>query len=174
MSALANGLSGGLSEQYGQMSSSPKDRVRGLTDWTQTDPPRKAPQREGSMNLEISQARALYEQSRDRIKRQIEDLRASYVFASDAVDRFLFDHQAIAAILREAVEPLNASFGPDKVFRLEVHIDEDDSTMLYAVALWRDSVRAAAQALDDFVEAWWLDHMTPSTTDLAFIYKISR
>jgi hypothetical protein len=148
--------------------------LQGLTGQTRNEVPRKAPQREGRITDEITLTRALYEETRDHIEQDIKCLKASYVFADDTVDRFLADHPALSGILREALEPLRASFGADKVFRLEVSIDEDDSKMLYAVALCRETVRAAAQSLDRFVESWWLDHMTPNTMDLAFIYKISR
>jgi hypothetical protein len=107
------------------------------------------------------------------IARAIEELKASYVFADDAVDQFLTDHGALLGVLREAIEPLRTSFGADRVFQLQVSTDEEDSKMLYGIVLWHDTVRAAAQALDHFVETWWLDHMTPDTTELAFIYKIS-
>lgn len=173
MSALVHGLN----EEFLQRDVLPSPRegiFQGLANWPRVEVRRKAPQREGSMLFEITQARALYEESQDRITQAIEDLKASYIFTNDAVDQFLADHRALPGILREAIEPLRNSFGTDKIFRLEVSIDEDDSKMLYVIALWRDTVRAAAQALDDFAERWWLDHMTPNSTDLAFIYKISR
>ena len=134
----------------------------------------EGPQREGAVIFEIAQARELYEQNRDRITHDIEALKRSYVFADDAVDQFLTGHPAIPGVLRDAIQPLKDSFGADKIFRLEVSVDDDDSKMLYGIALCRGTVRAAAHALDNFAENWWLDHMTPNTTDLAFIYRISR
>jgi hypothetical protein len=149
-------------------------RPPGLTNWERAEIPRRAPRGEGALIFQIAEARALYERSRDRIRHDIEELKEFYVFADDAVDQFLIDHPALPGVLREAIQALKSSFGSDRVFRLEVSIDEDDSKMLYGVALWGDAVRAAAQALDNFAESWWLNHMTPNTTDLAFIYKISR
>lgn len=174
MSALAHGLNGAFLQRDVQALNSPEEKPQGLTNWARPELARKAPQREGVIVFEIAQARTLYEQSRDSTTRDIDELKTFYVFADDAVDQFLTDHRALPAILREAIEPLKNSFGADRVFRLEVSIDEDDSKMLYGIALWRDSVRAAARAFDNFAESWWLDHMTPNTADLAFIYKIYR
>jgi hypothetical protein len=152
----------------------PQEEPRGLTNWARPHVCQETTQLRGTIIFEIAQGRALFEQSRLRIAQDIEELRAFYVFADDAVDHFLTDHRALPSVLREAIEPLKTSFGADKVFQLQVSTDEEDCKMLYAIALWRDTVRAAALALDHFVETWWLDHMTPDTTELAFIYRISR
>lgn len=174
MSALAHGLNGAFSQRNAQTLDSPEEKFQGLTNWARPELRRKIPQREGVVVFEIAHARILFEQGQDRTTQEIEELKASYVFADAAVDQFLTEHRALPGILREAVEPLRNSFGGDSVFRLEVAIDEDDSKMLYGIVLWRDGVRTAAQALDKFAESWWLDHMTPNTADLAFIYRIYR
>jgi hypothetical protein len=161
-------------EPVAQKPLSPKERLQGLTNWEKPELLRKFPQREGITTSEIAEGRRLFQQSRDQIAKDIDELKASYVFADDSVSQFLAEHRSLTAVLRSAIQPLKASFGADGVFELEVTVEEDGSKMLYGVALWPGSVRAAAQALDNFSESWWLDHMTLSTTDLAFIYRISR
>jgi hypothetical protein len=174
MSALAVGMN---SNSFNQAAPPParENYLQGMNDsnWSSPYVPTKPPQREGvlidfaSITLRISQNQAA-------VSKDIDDLKAIYVFADDSIDCFLEEHRAHRNILRQAIEPLKASFGTDKVFRLEINSDEDDCRTLYGVTLWRDSVRTAAQALSAFVEDWWLDHMNADTRDLAFIYRISR
>lgn len=173
MSALAHGLGDAFWQHNEPSSPPPNNNLQGLTNWDRPEIPRKAPQRQSAIIFEIAEARALFQQGQDRIARDIQELRASYVFADEAVDQFLTDHRALPGILREAIQPLRTSFGTDRVFRLEVSIEEDDSKTLYGIALWRDGVLEAAQALDHFTETWWLDHMTTHTADLAFTYELA-
>jgi hypothetical protein len=173
MSALAHGLNAAFWQPDLRMPAPREEKPQGLTNWVQLPLPRKATQPEGTIIFEITQAQAMFQQGMDHITQDIEQLKAAYVFADRSIERFLTDHRALPAILRAAIEPLKTSFGADKVFRLELSIEEDDSKMLYGVALWRDTARAAAQALDNFAESWWLDHMTTSTTALAFTYELA-
>ena len=122
----------------------------------------------------IDESRAVIAASRTRMVLDIWELRASYVFpAGDSVDLFLSTHRALPAVLRDAVAPLKKAFGADSIFRLELSTDEDESNILFGIAVWHGYVRAATQALDRFEEDWWLDHMTRDTVDLAFTYKLA-
>ena len=175
MSALTQGLTSGFGQQNKPAHTVPQYSMGALTRGDLQQSPRKAPTiRESENIIAIKQVQTVCEQGRASIARDIAELKRSYVFANDSVRSFLEGHRALSDVLREAIVPLKEFFGADKVFWLEVKIDEDDSTMLYGVTLWRGSVRTAAQALETFVENWWLDHMTPNTTDLAFIYRIHR
>ena len=174
MSALTQGLSCDFPQQN-PPPTVPQYSMGALTRGDLQQSPRKAPTiRESESIIAINRAQIVREQGRASIARDIEELKRAYVFADDSVRSFLEEHRALSDVLREAIIPLKEFFGTDKVFRLELTIDEDDSKMLYGVTICRDSVRVAAQALENFVENWWLDHMTPNTTDLAFIYRIHR
>jgi hypothetical protein len=74
--------------------------------------------------------------------------------------------------LKDAVPQLKATFGVDKIFNLEVSKDEDGAETLYAVAIWQGDVCQASEALDNFLENWWLQRMNAATSDLAFVYKL--
>jgi hypothetical protein len=39
-------------------------------------------------------------------------------------------------------------------------------------AIWQEEVCRASEALDSFLENWWLQRMNAATSDLAFIYKL--
>lgn len=105
---------------------------------------------------------------------EISELKKSYVFRDRGIDKFLESHPALVSVLMQAVTPLKEAFGADGVFRLELETEEEGSRMIYAAALSSGSVREAARALDQFVDGWWLDHMTNQTSDLAFVYRIWR
>jgi len=132
------------------------------------DLPRKGPQRHGANILDITQAAVLFEQSHERARRDIEDLRTSYVFADESVARFLSKHRALPSVLSDAVEPLRRFFGTDKIFRLEVSTDEDELRTLYVVVRWTGTAEEAVAAIDRFDDAWWLEHMTPAVSNLSF------
>ena len=102
------------------------------------------------------------------------DLQKSYGFpANDSVVKFLANHRAVSSALLAAAPRLKEYFGHDSILNLEVSTDEDESQTLYAVTIWHENAHTAAEALDRFEENWWLDHMTPNTTDLAFTYKLA-
>ncbi len=112
-------------------------------------------------------------EARAALDDQISSLRRDYGFAdSVVVTEFLFSHRAIRTVLENAVPQLRATFGEDKIFNLEVSKDEDGCETMYAVAIWREDVGSAAQALHNFLEDWWLHRMNAATSDLAFIYKL--
>jgi len=105
---------------------------------------------------------------------ELDELRRGYVFSVESSIRpFLVKNRAIRATLRDALSQLQASFGHDRVFSLELSTEEEGSPTLYAVTIWPDSVQSAVRALRQFEESWWLDHMTQSTTNLAFVYEIA-
>jgi hypothetical protein len=109
--------------------------------------PRSGPRREGTNSFNIDQGIALLAEIRDRIAKNIEELKASVIFADDAVDQLLVQHPDLPATLREAIGPLRTSFGPDKVFRLEISTDEVGSKLLYGIALWNADCRPCAGAV---------------------------
>ena len=149
--------------------------LQGLTRWhDQGAMLRKPPQREGAIVVELSRARELFQRSQTMLDQDLAELRKCYGFpANDSVANFLANHRAITAVLISATPLLREYFGHDSVLNLEVSTDEDESQTLYAIIVWHEDVHTAAEALDQFEENWWLDHMSPSTTDLAFTYKLA-
>lgn len=85
---------------------------------------------------------------------------------------FLIARSAVRALLRDAVPELRATFGAANIINLEVSRDEDGFETMYAVAIWQAEGRRAAEALNNFLENWWLQRMNAATSDLAFVYKL--
>lgn len=143
--------------------------LRGLSIFAQqTDLPRKAP---AAVTLvpRLEPQQQVFHLDLDKA-----ELRRSYVFTSEAsVWLFLVAHSAIRATLRDALPHLQAAFGTDRIFCLQLSKDEDGSPYLYAVAVWQGPVQSAVRALRQFEEDWWLDRMTPATAELAFVYEIA-
>ena len=151
----------------------PRHQERGLTDWSQIEgPPRKPVQSDGSVVFML-QNKALSQKAQQSLDREIDELKRYYTFFSEnQVTAFLANHRGIRAALREAVPHLQGAFGTDKIFNLQVSIDEDNSRTLFAVAIWQADARSAADAFERFVENWWLSRMNAATIDLAFAYKL--
>lgn len=145
----------------------------GLTAWGDQQILRKPPKTEGSSLFDISKSRAFFQTNQAALDQDLTNLRKAYGFpANESVSTFLANHRAISSALLSAVPHLKEYFGADSIVNLEVSTDDDGSQTLYAVAVWHDTVPTAAQALENFSECWWLDHMTASTADLAFTYEI--
>jgi hypothetical protein len=130
------------------------------------------PQREGVATQLLAANRDLGETSNTQLESALTQLKTRYIFRNEsAITHFILSHRAIAAVLTNAVPELVKSFGEDVVFTLEVVTDEDASTFLYAIVVWRGSAIAAATALDDFDERWWLSQ--PAQTGLTFTYELA-
>jgi hypothetical protein len=130
---------------------------------------------EGTLLPSLSDTEALFLAGYKAFEDDINRLKQSYVFTSGrALDLFLASRRAIVSTLSEAIVPLRLAFGEDRLFQLELSVDEYDTPTIYGIAVWRGSVASASQAFEAFSESWWLDHMTPATSDLAFIYRIFR
>ena len=167
MSALAIGLN----ERYFRQDAPPQlQPAGGRTSWSQ-DIPRKSPQRQGAL-IDTAMIQVVFEQNREVVSNEIDDLKRMYLFADTAIEHFLQDHRAIRTVLRQAIDPLKHTFGPDKLFKLEVSTDDDGSSTLYAIAIWQADARGASGALHNFLESWWLHRMNAATSDLAFAYKL--
>lgn len=83
--------------------------------------------------------------------RAIQDLKSSYAFEGDeALRSFLNAHPTLPSVLREAVCPLKEAFGDATPFTLELSKEEDESAMLYAIALWHDSARPRCGSTGSF------------------------
>jgi hypothetical protein len=137
--------------------------------------PKKPARSEGTLLPSLAEAETVLLAGYRVLQDDISRLRQSYVFTtSKPLDLFLARRSVIVAILREAVVPLRSAFGQDTLFRLELSVDEYEVATVYCVVVWRGSVKSAAQAFESFSEGWWLDHMTPATNDLVFIYRTFR
>src|SRR5450432_425805 len=77
-----------------------REQQQGLTNWTTNETPRKPPQREGVLILEIGQGKTLLELTRRHIERDIEQLKTSYIFYdAHVIEQFLTDHRSLPSIL---------------------------------------------------------------------------
>jgi hypothetical protein len=152
----------------------PEDALQGVTGWgAQEGVLRKRPYPEGAVLFEILKAREVFEQSQRMLEQDMDRLRTFYGFtAREAVASFLRNHPGTSSVLITAVPKLKEYFGQESILNLQVSTEDDDSEALYAVVVWPGTPEAAAQALEGFVENWWLDQMT-NTTDLAFTYELT-
>jgi len=146
----------------------------GSSNWNaQAHTPRKSPQREGALGFEILKTHRLFHHSQKVMDADIDQLKAAYAFRSaHLVKAFLTNHPSISATLTAAVPHLKEHFGSERILNLEVTADDDSFQTLYAIVVWDNTVASAARALEGFTENWWLDHMTPATSDLAFTYEL--
>jgi hypothetical protein len=153
----------------------PERTLEGLTSWhTQEGILRQLPYSEGTIVFEISNARAVFQRSQKALNQEMDRLRTFYGFsARETVASFLTNHPSISSVLMAAVPYLKEHFGPESILNLKVSSEDDDSQTLYAVVVWRGTAQTAAQAMESFVENWWLDQMTSNTTDLAFTYELA-
>ena len=74
-------------------------------------------------------------------------------------------------MLANALAELKCSFGEDVVFTLEAVGDDDESTSLYAIVVWRGAAEGAESALEDFDERWWLNQ--PAQPGLMFTFELA-
>ena len=152
----------------------PARQEEGLNNWNyQSGAIRKPAQSEGRNRYDIAAANTNSNWARAALDDQISALMRDYGFpAKEVVTDFLVTHRGVRAVLRDAVPQLRATFGANNIFNLEVSRDEDGSETMYAVAIWQADVRRASEALNNFLENWWLQRMNAATSDLAFVYKL--
>ncbi len=146
----------------------------GLTNWDYESPVVRKPVSSEGRNLQYFTVISSYSnEARVALDDQIANLKRDYGFADNAaVTDFLVSHRTIRTVLQDAVPQLRATFGPDKIFNLEVSKDEDGSETMYVVTVWQGDVCRASEALRNFLENWWLHRMNAATSDLAFIYQL--
>ncbi len=135
-------------------------------------PERKRPRREGIATEFLASSRVFWETGNQQLEADIEALKMMYVFRNErAVEDFISSHRTAAGVLSSALTELKKSFGEGVVFTLEAISDEDESTSLYAIAVWRGLAEGAERALEDFDERWWLDQ--PTQPGLTFTYELA-
>lgn len=144
----------------------------GITDWGfQHELPRRTVRSATSI---FPDRTSMQHTQTNHLEQEIAELRKIYIFpACEPIRLFLARRHAVRTVLLQALPQLRASFGSEHIFRLELSKEDDDSQTMYAVAICHGSVHTAVQALRQFEEDWWLDHMNSSTTDLAFVYEIA-
>lgn len=157
------------------MAAPSKEKQQGLTDWTAQDrikiPASALIPKHG---VEMTGGRELLGTSGRHVFEDIRKLKSIYLFTSDElIASFLTGHSAVARVLLAAETPLKRAFGDSAIFDLQLSRDEDGSTILYAVVIWRESMQGAVDALKNFDDDWWLDHMSPATASLVFTYELA-
>ena len=104
----------------------------------------KAPQREGIAAEFLASTRVLWETGDRQLEAEIGKLKTKYVFRNEsAITQFVLGHRTVAAVLLNAVPELKQCFGEDVVFNLEAVSDDDESTSLYAIVVWRGLTEGA-------------------------------
>ena len=137
-----------------------------------TQPNGDQPHREGVGSESLAYAQVFFQASLKRLETDTAKLKKEYVFRNeDAITHFISIHRTVAAVLSCALPELKKSFGEDAVFSLEAVPEDDDSTSLYAVVIWRGSAQDAESALEDFDERWWLNQ--PYQSGLTFTYELA-
>jgi hypothetical protein len=135
-------------------------------------PWRKPPQREGGASESLAHTHVFWEQSYNQIAADIDELKAGYIFRNAAaIVDFVSRHRTVAHVLSNALPQLKQSFGEDVVFNLEVIREDDDSSSVYAIVVWRGPAEGAEAALEDFDERWWLNQAPQP--GLTFTYELA-
>jgi len=133
---------------------------------------RKPPQREGVATQYLAHSRALWQASISQFSAEMESIKAEYVLRNEpAIAYFFSTHRTAATFLSSADGELKKSFGDDVVLSLEALAEENESSTLYAIAVWRGSAERAEAALEDFDERWWLNQ--PLHPGITFTYELA-
>jgi len=123
---------------------------------------RKPPAREGNMSAFLAHSHDLWHASLGQLSADMDSIKAEYVLRNEpAIAHFFSTHRTAAPFLSRALPELKKSFGYDVVFNLEALTEDNDSSTLYAIAIWRGPADRADAALEDFDERWWLNR-TPT------------
>jgi hypothetical protein len=132
----------------------------------------KPPERAGILTESLASTHVLWETGNRQLEAEIGELKTKYVFRSEgAVTQSILGHRTIAGVLLKALPELKKFFGEDVVFHLDAVSDDDESTSLYAIAVWRGLVEGAESALEDFDEQWWLNQS--AQPGLTFTYELA-
>ncbi len=137
-----------------------------------TEPHRKPPRREGAAADSLAFARVLSETGSMQLRAEIDEVKQRYVFRNEnTITQFISSHRTAAAVLISALPELRKSFGEDAVLSLEAVSEDDESTSLYAIVVWRGPAESAESALEEFDERWWLNQ--PPQPGLTFTYELA-
>jgi hypothetical protein len=135
-------------------------------------PYRKPSQREGISSGSLAFTRVLWEAGNRQLEAEIGELKTKYVFRNEsAVTQSILSRRTAAGVLLNALPELKKCFGEDVVFNLEAVSDDDESTSLYAIVVWRGLAEGAESALEDFDERWWLNQS--AQPGLTFTYELA-
>lgn len=104
----------------------------------------------------------------------LREIKKSFVFRDDdVVAEFLRSHRTVPQLLQEARSQLVKFFGQDAVFGLKVLTEEDGSRELYIVAEWSGPAREAMNALDRFIDGWWIEQSGPAASRVNVTYELT-
>ncbi len=124
------------------------------------------------MTKSLESSRFIWGTANKQLQADLSELKAEYIFRNEnAIASFIASHRASAAILTRAIPQLKKFFGENVVFSLQAVSDDDGSTSLYAIVVWRGPAEGAESALEDFDECWWLNQHPQS--ELTFTYELA-
>jgi hypothetical protein len=102
-----------------------------------------------------------------------EKLLSVFVFEdAKTVRSFLGDHPSIPDFLIGAAPLLKKSFGDSAVLQLQIPLDDEIPTTIYAVALWDGTLESARAALKKFDDAWGTSNSHTASGRIVFDYQL--
>lgn len=162
-----NMATGGMPQQIGG-SESPYDQSYFLLPRSF----RKPPKREGDGSQFLAHSRELFHASLKQLSAEMDSIKAEYVLRNEpAIAVFFSTHRTAAHFLLIAAGELKKSFGDEVVFNLEALAEDNNSSTLYAIAVWRGPAGRADEALEDFDERWWFNQ--PPHPGITFTYELA-
>ena len=109
--------------------------------------------------------------NKQQIESDLKSLKKSYIFRNEPlIIQFLSSHRSVPAVLITAIPELKRSFGDDTILHLEVLREDDDTSFLYAIAMWSGTVEKAEHNLENFDDNWWFNQ--PPRRGLTFTYEL--
>jgi hypothetical protein len=105
--------------------------------------------------------------------RVLAELRREYIFADQAaVQAYVTNNRAVAAILLEAVPHLRACFGTGISLTLDTLAEDGPTRSIYALALWNGDRQKARVALSVFDETWWKKNLKRAAGKVVVDYEL--
>jgi hypothetical protein len=105
--------------------------------------------------------------------RVLAELKREFIFADQAaVQAYITNNRAVAAILLEAVPHLRACFGAGVSLTLDTLAEEGSTRSIYALALWDGDRHKARVALSAFDETWWKKNLKRAAGRVVVDYEL--
>ncbi len=110
--------------------------------------------------------------SAEYLRGQLLQLQHHYALVGDdaLVAASLTESPALYSLLEEAVEPLRAAFGENKLLRLEA-LESDEGSILRVIVQLPCEAENAAELMHRFKSNWWLRNCSRSNASLVFDYE---
>jgi hypothetical protein len=106
------------------------------------------------------------------VKSQVQELRRHYALLSDdaQIGAAFEEVPVLFALLKDAVKPLIAAFGDERLFQLEA-LESDEGTILRVIVKLPHKIGNITDMMSKFNREWWLDNCARSKASLVFDYE---